>query len=92
VSKWTQEKWAVNPVCAQVDALPSKLPICQLLWPTSDRSESETEANAFLIAAAPRIAKALEPFAKFACDEPCDCHNCEARAALAAARGDYEDC
>lgn len=25
---------------------------------------------------------ALEPFAKFACDEPCQCHNCVARATL----------
>lgn len=26
---------------------------------------------------------ALKPFAKFACDEPCECHNCRARALLA---------
>lgn len=27
-------------------------------------------------------AEALRPFANYACDEPCDCHNCQARSAL----------
>ena len=50
-------------------------------------------ANAELFAAAPTVVRelltenarlrgALEPFAHFACDPPCDCHNCVARAAL----------
>lgn len=46
------------------------------------------KARINLIAAAPQLAEALEPFAKFACDEPCECNNCKARAALAEARGE----
>lgn len=53
--KGTPGPWAVNPVSAQVDAMPSLLPVCQLLWPTDQRSEAETEANARLIAAAPDL-------------------------------------
>ena len=52
------------------------------------RSFEENLANGTLIAAAPDLAAALEPFAKFACDEPCECNNCKARAALAKARGE----
>lgn len=51
----TPGPWAVNPLRAQVDALPSAVPICQLLWPTPERSEVETFANAKLIAAAPDL-------------------------------------
>jgi len=58
-ARHTSGPWAVNPVCAQVDAMPSGLPICQLLWPTDERSEAETEANAHLIAAAPDLLEAL---------------------------------
>ncbi len=32
------------------------------------------------------LISALEPFSNYACDEPCECHNCKARAALLAAR------
>jgi hypothetical protein len=35
-----------------------------------------------LLARVSRLEAALKPFAKFACDEPCDCHNCRAREAL----------
>ena len=35
-------------------------------------------------ARAARLRKALKPFANYACDPPCGCHNCEARAALTA--------
>jgi len=47
----TPGPWAVNPVMAQVDAMPSTLPVCKLLWPTTKRTEEETWANGQLIAA-----------------------------------------
>jgi hypothetical protein len=50
LAKATPGPWAMNPVVAQVDAMPSLLPVCRMLWPTEDRSEAETEANARLIA------------------------------------------
>jgi hypothetical protein len=54
----------VHPVHAQVESsMPSKLggllPIAQMLWPTDERSEAETEANARLISAAPEMLIAL---------------------------------
>lgn len=59
-TKHTPGPWAVNPVRAQVDSPQpcddgSPVPICALCWPTKYRSEDETEANAFLIAAAPDL-------------------------------------
>jgi len=47
----TSGPWAVNPVMAQVDAMPSALPVCKLLWPTTKRTEAETWANGQIIAA-----------------------------------------
>jgi hypothetical protein len=60
--KHTKGPWGVNPVNAQVDAFATgePLPICQLLWPTDERSEAETFANARLIAAAPDLLAELE--------------------------------
>lgn len=88
-SKFTAAPWAVHPINAQVDALPSCTPVCQLLWPTDLRSEDETEANAHLIAAAPALYEAL-------CDMVSD-HKCVseatldfARQALAQARGEHK--
>lgn len=54
--------WAVHPAKAQVDAFVGgePLPVCQLLWPTDRRSEDETEANACLIAAAPKMLALLK--------------------------------
>jgi len=42
--------WAVNPFKATVDEMPSMLPICGLLWPTDQRTEEQTLANATHIA------------------------------------------
>lgn len=53
--KPTAGPWALNPIRAQVDAFVGgkALPICQLLWPTKERSEAETWANGEVIAALP---------------------------------------
>jgi hypothetical protein len=61
----TPGPWIVNPFRAQVDSQrlvdgSDLLPVCQLLWPTDHRSEDETQANAYLIAAAPELLEALE--------------------------------
>ncbi|MBB5709298.1 hypothetical protein [Sphingomonas xinjiangensis] len=61
----TPGPWVLNPFSAQVDCdKPSKLggllPIAQMLWPTDERSEEETEANAQLIAAAPTMAAFIQ--------------------------------
>jgi hypothetical protein len=60
--KFTAGPWAVNPFVAQVDAFGSDGPlaVCQLLWPTDERSEAETEANGHLISAAPDLYEALK--------------------------------
>jgi hypothetical protein len=58
----TPGPWAVNPFVAQVDAFDSgePLPVCQLLWPTDQRTEDQTFANGNLIAAAPELYEALD--------------------------------
>lgn len=65
----TPGPWAVNPFAAQIDSqqtsdLGGLLPIAQMLWPTDERSEDETTANAHLIAemkgALPAILKTIE--------------------------------
>jgi hypothetical protein len=62
---FTPGPWLVNPIDAQVDCIEMSkkgglLPVCKLLWPTDERSESETEANAHLISAAPSLYEAAE--------------------------------
>lgn len=90
MSKHTPGPWAVNPLCAQVDAFDGKdgdpLPVCQLLWPTDRRTEATTEANACLIAAAPDLLEALHKVANNWGDlHPKDLH--QIRAAIAKAEG-----
>lgn len=48
MNKHTPTPWAVNPIKAQVDAFDhdGPLPVCQMLWPTTLRSEQEALANA----------------------------------------------
>lgn len=64
-AKFTDGPWIVHPMVARVDCqkLSEKgglLPVCQMLWPTDERSEDETEANAHLIASAPDLYEALQ--------------------------------
>lgn len=64
-SRYTWAPWIVHPVEARVDSqqlseIGGLLPICALLWPTDERSEAETEANANLIAASPELYEALK--------------------------------
>lgn len=49
----TPGPWATHPVLAQIDAFAAglPLPVCQMLWPTEQRSEVETEANSEFIVA-----------------------------------------
>jgi hypothetical protein len=61
---FTAGPWIVHPALARVDCQKvsekgGPLPVCQMLWPTDERSEDETEANAYLIAAAPELYAAL---------------------------------
>lgn len=53
-----------------------------------DRESDEEVYTEHLMSASWDMYMALEPFANYACDEPCDCHNCIARDALAKARGE----
>jgi len=55
--------------------------VCKIHQP--DRAKAMADAH--LIAAAPRLLAALQPFAAFACDPPCGCYNCIARHAIAKA-------
>jgi hypothetical protein len=62
--KYTKGPWQVHQIKAQVCEA-SGSPICGLLWPTDERSEDETRANALLIAAAPDQNEALLAFDKW---------------------------
>lgn len=68
---------------ATVDHNGQVIEIWSETWPMPEQGP----ANARLIAAAPELLEALQPFANFACDEPCACNNCKARAAIAKATG-----
>ena len=64
-TKHTPGPWVVHPIRAEVNAPVigedgDLLPVCKLLWPTTERTEEETLANAELIAAAPDLYRALE--------------------------------
>jgi hypothetical protein len=66
----TELPWAVNPFRAQIDAFVGGNPraVCKMLWPTDERSEAETEANAAFIVKAvnahEQLVKALEAWIK----------------------------
>lgn len=92
----TPGPWAVNPFNAQVDSAVNgaPVPVCQMLWPTSLRTEAETEANACLIAAAPELLEALlwyvaedDVMESMACNEYWLAGRERARAVIAKATG-----
>lgn len=88
-TKHTPGPWAVHPNQAVVDAFDGGVPlsVCALLWPTDERSEDETFANARLIASAPDLLDALREIADlpwFRQDEGAQI----ARAAIAKAKGE----
>ena len=58
IKKATPGPWAVHPIHATVDAFDKgrPIPVCGMLWPTDERTEDQTEANADIIAAAPDMA------------------------------------
>jgi len=93
-TKFTPGPWVVDPDDRPdmewnnhiISATHPHLTIC-FMSHDGDGINEHGEANARLIAAAPDLLEALRPFANFACDEPCDCHNCRARAAIAKALG-----
>lgn len=63
MSGWTKGPWAVSPfraevVCDKFGNDGDFLPVCQMLWPTKERSEAETYANGKLLAAAPDLYEA----------------------------------
>lgn len=66
----TPGPWAVNPFDAKVDAFDTgkPLPVCAMLWPTDERTEETTYANANLISAAPDMLEALERLCRNADD------------------------
>jgi hypothetical protein len=59
---FTKGPWIVNPLNAIVDAFSpgETVAVCKMLWPTEERSEFETMANAQLIAAAPDMYEAMK--------------------------------
>ena len=89
-SKHTAGPWIVNPFVAQVDCgvfaqNGALLPVARMLWPTEERSEAETEANARLIAAAPALAETLVWLLGIVEEKPADADE-QAPLACAAAR------
>lgn len=91
MTKHTPGPWAVNPVaawvdCGQLDEDGDPTPVCALAWPTIYRSENETEANGYLIAAAPDMLEALQMLVADFADYPASERPClafdKARAAI----------
>ena len=100
-TKHTSGPWVVHPIRAEVNAPVigedgDLLPVCKLLWPTTERTEVETLANAELIAAAPELYRALDdllsterlPHSSMAYYARREKAVADARAALAKARGE----
>jgi hypothetical protein len=87
--RFTPGAWRANfgEVIKVVDSDGATIAMVTNLNLRGRRSASEVAANAHLLAASPALLEALRPFANYACDEPCECHNCRARAAITQAVG-----
>jgi hypothetical protein len=86
----TPGPWVVSPFRAQVicDKFGRDgdfLPVAQMLWPTTERTEAETYANGHLIAAAPDLLEVLLLLDRHGHTEAVWQ---QARAAIAKARGE----
>lgn len=89
--KYRTDKYPNRPFQIMGNGKKNGPPIAEIiLW---DTNTDEARANLNLIAAAPDLLEALDPFAKFACSPPgeCECFNCIARAAIAKAEGRTDD-
>ena len=60
MSNHTPGPWGVDSHTAHVNQISTGLPLAALQWPSYDRSEEKTKANARLIASAPCLLEAVK--------------------------------
>ena len=77
MAKHTKGPWAVDPVRAQVvcqklDRFGGPCPVAQMLWPTPERGQEETYANATLISRAPDMITFIGDIARMTADSDPD--------------------
>lgn len=76
-TKHTPAPWSVDPHTAHVNEISTGLPLVAMQWPSDDRSEEETKANANLIAAAPDLLAACQHVIDTHGHHAQDCCKCE---------------